>query len=432
MNTTHIDGNSSSPYKRKVGNYRWTICALLFVATTINYIDRQVLAILKPMLEEEFNWSESDYAYIIMFFQFAYAAGYMGVGRLMDKIGVKVGLPLAVGLWSVAAIAHGLVSSVGGFCFARFSLGLAEGGNFPASIKAVGEWFPAKERAFATGLFNSGSNIGALVGPILVGWCATHYGWRWAFYITGSLGLFWLIGWILLYDKPKNSKYLSKTELEYIQSDKSAKIEVNENTKISWIKLFNYPTTWAFSLSMFLIAPVWWFYLFWVPDFLHKSYGLDLMSLGVPLVIIYLITDFGSIGGGWLSSYLIKKGWGHLNARRFTFFCCSLFVLPVCIAPTIGSLWISVTVIGLAAAAHQGFAANLYTIVSDTMPNHTVSSIVGIGGLVGAISGMFVAKFVGYILDTTHSYVLLFTLASGAYFCAFLLMHFILPKGRGI
>jgi MFS transporter, ACS family, hexuronate transporter len=434
-----------------VGWFRWVICGLLFLATTINYIDRQIISILKKPLEEQFHWSETDFANIVFAFQLAYAAGYFLGGRLMDLIGVRRGYALAVMLWSLAAIGHALnqhilpgarfhigVSqgleasrdllwvvplSVLGFCTARFGLGLAEGGNFPAAVKAVGEWFPARERALATGIFNAGSNVGAVVTPLLVPWMARHWGWPTAFWVTGSLGFLWLVCWWLLYQAPQQHPRLSRAELAYIRSDPP-----DPPARIAWLELLRHRQTWAFAAGMFLSSPIWWMYLYWVPDFFYKHHGIDLKTIGPPLVTIYLMADVGSIGGGWLSSWLMKRGWSVNAGRKTAMLVCALCVVPIFLASQVSGLWAATFLIGLAASAHQGFSANLYTLVSDTMPRQAVSSVVGIGGMAGAIGGMFIAKFMGYILDTTHSYLIPFAIPGFAYLTALAIIHLLLPK----
>ncbi len=408
------------------GWYRWVICGMLFFATTVNYIDRQVIGVLKPTLQEELGWSEIDYGNIIFSFQMAYAAGYLVTGRLMDRVGVRVGFSLAVALWSIAAVGHGLVRSVLGFCVARFGLGLAEGGNFPAAVKTVSDWFPKKERALATGIFNAGSNVGALLTPLMVPWLAIHWGWPAAFFVTGGLGLLWLLAWLAIYDRPERHPRVSAAELAYIQSDPPDPVQ-----KISWLQLLGHRQTWAFMVGMFLTSPVWWFYLYWVPDFLHKQHGLNLIHLGPPLVVIYLMTDVGSVLGGWFSSRLIKRGWSVLGGRLFAMLVCALMVVPVFLVSSVSNLWVAVLLIGLAASAHQGWSANLFTLVSDTMPRHSVASVVGLGGFAGAIGGMGIAQFVGYILETTGSYRLPFLLAASAYPLALAIIYILLPRRAG-
>jgi MFS transporter, ACS family, aldohexuronate transporter len=408
---------------RPVGRYRWVICALLFFATTINYIDRQVIGILKPELQSQLGWNEIDYSNIIFAFNLAYALGYVVAGRIMDRIGVRLGLLLAVGFWSMAAMGHAFVRSVAGFCAARFGLGLSEGGNFPAAIKTVSDWFPKKDRALATGVFNAGSNVGALITPLMVPWITVRFGWPMAFIVTGALGFLWMIGWWVFYETPERHPSLSQAELAYVRSDPPDPV-----LKISWLELLRYRQTWAFVIGTFLSSPIWWFYLYWIPDFLHKRHGLNLLELGPPLVTIYLMTDIGSIGGGWLSSWLLKHGWTINAARKVAMLVCAICVVPVFAASMVQNLWVATFLIGLAASAHQGFSANLFTLVSDTAPRQVVSSIVGIGGMAGAVGGMFIAKLAGYILEWTGSYLPLFIIAACAYLINLLIIHLLNPR----
>ena len=405
------------------GRYRWLICALLFFATTINYMDRQVIGVLKPVLKKELGWSEADYGHIVFAFQAAYALGYLLAGRLIDAIGVRAGFTLAVILWSLAAMGHALVRSVFGFAAMRFGLGLAVGGNFPAAVKGVSEWFPKKERALATGLFNAGSNVGALLTPLLVPWITVEFGWPSAFLATGSLGFLWLLSWLFVYHPPERHPKVSPRELAYIRSDPR-----DPAVRVSWLDLLRHRPTWAFAVGMFLTSPVWWFYLYWVPGFLHEKHGLDLLDLGPPLVVIYLMTDVGSIAGGWLSSALIQHGWSVNAGRKFAMLVCALCVVPVFAASQVSDLWTAVLLIGLAASAHQGWSANLFTLVSDIMPRQAVSSVVGIGGFAGAVGGMFVAELAGYVLEWTGEYLTLFVLASSAYLTALLIIQILLPR----
>jgi ACS family hexuronate transporter-like MFS transporter len=406
-----------------IGRYRWRICALLFFATTINYIDRQVISILKPTLMGELGWNEIDYSNIVLAFQAAYAMGYVGGGWFMDRVGVRLGYGAAVLVWSLAAMGHAFVRTVSGFSAARFALGVAEGGNFPAAIKTVSEWFPKRERALATGIFNAGCNVAVVITPLLVPWLTVNWGWPTAFIVTGALGLVWLVAWGVMYRSPQNHPRLSAKELAYIQSDPP-----DPETKVPWLQLLRHRQTWVFTTGMILVSPVWWFYLFWVPGFLHDKHGLDLKQFGPPLIAIYLIADVGSIGGGWLSSRLLKRGWSLNAARKTAMLVCALCVVPVFAASSVANLWIVTGLIGLAAAAHQGFAANLFTLVSDAAPRRVVSSIVGIGGMAAAVTGMFTAKITGYVLEWTGSYVLLFGAASIAYLVALLVIHLINPR----
>ncbi|MFZ0035654.1 MAG: MFS transporter [Sedimentisphaerales bacterium] len=433
--SNQVSGGTGVP---SVGWYRWVICALLFFATTLNYIDRQVIGILKPELSGRLGWNEIDYSNIIFAFNLAYAIGYAGVGRLIDRMGVRLGYALAVLFWSLAEMAHAfnwyipggarfwvlaMPATVLGFSAARFVLGLTEGGNFPAAIKTVSEWFPRKERALSTGIFNAGSNVGALVAPLLVPWLTVAFGWPMAFIATGALGVVWLVVWQMFYRSPEKHPRLSPAELAYIRSDPPDPV-----IKISWLTLLRYRQTWAFVVGMFLSSPIWWFWLYWTPDFLNKKHGLNLLQLGLPLVVIYLIADVGSIGGGWLSSRLIKRGWTVNAARKTAMLTCAICVVPVFAASTVSNLWVATLLIGLAASAHQGFSANLYTLVSDAAPRQVVSSIVGIGGMAGAIGGMFIAKLAGYVLQWTGEYRLLFAVAASVYIVNLLIIHLLNPR----
>ena len=383
----------------KTGYYRWVICSLLFFATTINYVDRGVVGILKTTLQGEFGWNEIDYSNIVFAFQSAYAIGLMLAGRLMDKVGTKAGYAIALIVWSLAAVACaeatafgpvaasllatvGFVTtpSVAGFMAARFALGLGEGGNFPAAIKSVAEWFPRRERALATGIFNSGTNVGAIVTPLVVPWITVRYGWYWAFVITGALGFFWLIAWWLMYDTPDRHPRVTPAELAYINSDPP-----ESTTPVPWAKLFPHKEAWAFAIGKFMTDPIWWLYLFWLADFLQKKHGLSLSGVSAPLIVIYLVADVGSIGGGWLSSALIKRGWSVNAARKTAMLVCALLVVPVMFAPYVDSLWVAVGLVSVAAASHQGWSANLFTFSSDMFPRRAVGSVVGFGGMAGAI-----------------------------------------------
>ncbi len=408
---------------KNTGRYRWGICALLFFATTINYIDRQVFGILAPVLQKEIGWSEVEYGYIATAFTAAYAIGLLFVGRFIDKVGSKIGFSIAIVFWSIAAMAHAFVKSVFGFGAARFALGLGESGNFPAAIKTTAEWFPKKERALATGLFNSGTNVGALIVPIIVPWITITWSWREAFIFTGSLGFIWLLLWLGFYEVPEKHRRVSREELAYIQSDPAEP----ESEKIPWFKLLKYRGTWSFVVGKFLTDPVWWFYLFWLPKFLNERYGLDLKHLGLPLVIIYTMTCFGSISGGWLSGRLIKRGWSIDRSRKTVMLLCALLIVPIVFAARVPQWW-AVLLIGLATAAHQGWAANLFTSVSDMFPKKAVGSVVGIGGMAGSIGGMLVATAAGFILQFTGSYVLLFILSGGAYLLALLIFTLLVPR----
>jgi MFS transporter, ACS family, hexuronate transporter len=405
------------------GRFRWVICALLFLATTINYMDRQILGVLKSTLMDELAWSEIDYSNIVFGFAAAYAIGYAAGGWLMDRIGVRIGLALCVVVWSFAAGGHAFVRSVAGFTAMRMILGLAEGGNFPAAIKTVGEWFPKKERALATGIFNAGCNVAVMITPFLIPWITLHFGWPKAFLAVAAMGFIWLAVWWPLYRSPSRHPRVSPAELAYIQSDPPDPV-----VKVSWLSLLRHRQTWAFVVGMLTTSPVWWFYLYWVPGFLHQKHGLNLMELGPPLLAIYIIADIGSIGGGWFSSHLIKRGWQVGPARKTAMLICALCVVPVFAAAITAGTWTATLLIGLAAAAHQGFAANLYTLVSDTAPRFAISSIVGIGGMAAGIGGMFNAKLVGYVLEWTGNYLPLFIIASCTYVIALAIIHFLNPR----
>jgi ACS family hexuronate transporter-like MFS transporter len=395
----------------------------LFFATTINYIDRQVLGILAPVLEKEIGWSESQYGFIVTAFQGAYAVGLLAVGRMMDVLGTKIGYSVAMVFWSLAAMAHALAKSAFGFGAARFALGLGESGNFPAAIKTVAEWFPKKERALATGIFNAGSNVGAVVAPLVVPWLTLNYGWQEAFIFTAAIGFLWLIFWYWLYEKPERQKRLSSAELSYILSDPP-----EAQTKIKWLNLLPHRQTWAFAIGKFLTDPVWWFYLYWVPKFLNANYGLTLDKIGLPLVIIYLMADVGSIGGGWLSSIFIKHGWSVNKGRKMAMLICALCVVPIMYASQAKEMWQAVALLGLATAAHQGWSANLFTTTSDMFPRRAVGSIVGFGGMAGAVGGMLISTATGFILELTGSYVSIFIIAGSVYLLALLVIHLLVPK----
>lgn len=436
--------------KIRVGNYRWMICVLLLFAAIINYVDRQVIGILKPTLVTAFGWSdERIYSSIVFCFQLAYAIGFLFAGRFMDRIGVRRGFAISVTLWSIAAMAHGLAGFVTtwtipvlnldakegfavvvltggavGLALARFALGLGEAGAFPASIKTVADWFPKKERALATGIFNSGTNVGALVAPLVVPWIALHWGWQWAFILTGALGFLWVGWWLTVYRPPDNHPHLKASELAYIRSDPP-----DPTVNIPWRTLLPHRQTWSFAVGKFMTDPIWWLYLFWIPDFLGKKHGFDLKNIGLPLVMIYIVADVGSIGGGWLSGWLLKLGWSHNRARKFAMLICALSVVPVIFAANVADKWLAVALISLAAAAHQGWSANLYTLTSDMFPRKAVGSVVGIGGTSGAVGGMFIAMLVGAILQATGgNYETIFMIAGSAYLAALLIIHLLVPR----
>ena len=426
----------------RTGYVRWIVCALLFFAATINYIDRQVIGLLKPTLQKEFGWSELDYGDIVFSFQLAYAIGFLIAGRLIDRLGTRIGFAIAIVLWSIAAMGHaeapvvgsfvasllgmfglGYSTSVAGFMGMRFLLGLGEAGNFPASIKTVAEWFPRRERALATGIFNSGTNVGALVTPLVVPWITVTYGWYWAFIATGAVGFLWLVAWLAFYQQPEVHPRVSRAELAYIRSDPA-----EPPVQISWRTLMQHRQAWAFAVGKFLTDPIWWLYLFWIPDFLFRTYGLSLTAVGPPLVVIYLLADVGSIGGGWLSSWFISRGWTVNRSRKIAMLVCALAVTPIVFASTAQNLWTAVFLIGLAASAHQGWSANLFTLTSDMFPRQAVGSVVGFGGMTGAVGGMLIAKVTAAILQATGSYVPVFMVAGSAYLIALLAVHLLVPR----
>jgi ACS family hexuronate transporter-like MFS transporter len=392
--------------------YRWRICALLFFATTINYIDRQVLGVLAPYLQPIIGWNEIQYGYIVASFQAAYALGLLAVGGVIDRLGTRIGYAIAISIWSLAAMSHALVHSVLGFATARFILGFGEAGNFPSAIKTVAEWFPRRERALATGIFNSGSNIGAIVAPLAVPWITLRLGWQWAFLFTGFFSVAWLVAWLTIYRPALRLEHDPEESL----------------VKIPWASLLVHRQTWAFVAGKFITDPVWWFLIFWLPKFLNTEHGLTLTELGPPLVAIYLMADVGSIAGGWLASAFLKRGWSANRARKAAMLVCACCVIPIMFAASARNLWTAVALIGLAAAAHQGWSANLFTLVSDMFPPRAVASVVGIGGFGGAVSGMLIATFTGFLLQYTGSYVPVFVMAGSAYLLALLVIQLLVPK----
>jgi ACS family hexuronate transporter-like MFS transporter len=434
----------------KVGHYRWLICALLLVSTTINYVDRQVIGILKPTLVQEFGWSdERIYAAIVMAFQLAYAIGLAFGGRFIDRVGLRIGFVCAVVVWSLAAVGHAIAhrltgfelpalvidaklgfavitlgGAAAGFALMRFLLGLGEAANFPASIKTVAEWFPKKERALATGVFNSGSNIGALLTPLIVPWITLRWGWESAFIATGLSGVLWVFAWLAIYRRPEVHPRVSPAELAFIRSD-AKELAIGQ---VSGWKLLGYRQTWSFAVGKLFTDPVWWLYLFWIPDFLSRAYGLDLKSIGLPLIVIYLMADVGSIGGGWLSSRLLARGWSANRARKTAMLLCAACAAPVVLTSQVSHLWLAVFLVGLAAAAHQGWSANLFTLASDMFPRRAVGSVVGIGGMSGALGGVLLSLIVGEVLQRTGKYDALWVVAGSAYLVTWLLIHLLAPR----
>ncbi len=410
----------------RAGHYRWTIIGLLFVITTINYMDRNLLGVLKPTIQGDLHFSETEYGNIVFAFSMAYAAGYASMGAFTDKVGIRIGLAVAAMIWCAASAAHGLVSSVAGFTAARIALGLGEGGNFPSCIKSVATWFPVRDRAVATGIFNSGSNVGGLLAPLIAAFVTARWGWQTAFYMTGLVGFVWVAFWLVMYRAPEEHPRVSPAELAYIHSDPDVPTK-----HIPWALLLRYPGTWTYIVGAILTNPVWWFYNNWVPSFLFSKFHVNLMALGLPLVVIYLMTDVGSILGGWLSGWMIKLGVGVFSARKLALLACACCTLPVFMAPMTDSIWVSVLLIGLAMAAHQGFSANLFTLVSDTMPRSAVAGAVGLGGCISSIAGGLSAAVVGRVLDATNNnYTLVFFVGASAYVVSTLAVHLILPKHR--
>ncbi|MEJ7767445.1 MAG: MFS transporter [Chitinophagaceae bacterium] len=418
----------------KKTNFRWVIVALLFFATSINYIDRQVIGLLKPTLTKEFGWDNTTFGYINGIFQLFYAVGLLGFGAIIDKLGTKIGYTISIIVWSIAAMGHALAKSTFGFTVARAGLGLGEAGNFPAAIKAVAEWFPKRERALATGIFNSGSNIGAVIAPIMVPWILGAYGWQEAFLITGALGFIWLIFWWLLYEIPSRKKGLNKREFDYIHSD-AEDVAKTTSKPISWGKLLSIRQTWTFVVGKFMTDPIWWFFLFWLPGYFSDTFNLDLTKPGWPLVIVYTACTFGSIGGGYFSSALVKRGWPIYKARKLAMLVFAVLVLPIVTARYLDNIWALVALISLATAAHQAWSANIFTTASDMFPKRAVSSVVGLGGMAGSIGGILFQPLVGMILDyfdktgdKTVGYNIIFVICGVAYLLAWVMMHFLSPK----
>ncbi len=406
-----------------VGKYRWRICTLLFLVTTLIYLERQVLGVLAPELQRVIGWDEIQYGNIVLVFQAAYAIGMLLSGRFLDRVGPRIGYAIAVGVWTLAASGQSLARTVFAFAIARFILGLAEAPNFPAAIKTVAEWFPKKERALATGIFNSGANIGAIVAPATAPWIALHFGWQWAFVCLGMLSALWIVPWILTYRRPEQHPEVSAGELAYIRSDPA-----EPAVRVPWAQLVPHRQTWAFLVGKFLTDPIWWFFLYWLAKFLNQQYGLTQTGLGWPLVIVYTGSMVGSVCGGWLPARFLKMGWSLNRARKTAMLICAVAVVPVIFAAGAGQLWITVALVSLATAAHQGWSANLFTMVSDTFPKQAVGSVVGIGGFGGAVGGMLIASLTGFVLQYTHSYLPLFLLAGSAYLVALAIIQALVPR----
>jgi ACS family hexuronate transporter-like MFS transporter len=412
---------------KTIANLRWFICGLLFYATTVNYMDRLVMGILKPTMQHDLGWSDGDYGRVTAAFQLGYAIMLPLAGRIIDWLGLRIGYPLAVFLWSLSSMAHAFAGNVVQFSLARLGLGLGEAANFPAAIKTVADWFPRRERALATGIFNSGSNIGAVLAPLAVPIVVAKFGWHAAFVFTGMMSMSWVFVWLLFYREPEKNKRLSAQELSLIRSD----VDKDASTqKITYWQILNKPAAWAFILGKFMTDPVWWFYLFWLPGFLNAKYGVDLIHLGPPLVVIYVSADIGSIGAGWLSSALLKRGWSAGSARKTAMLVCAICVVSAVFVPAAkGNLWLTVALISLAASAHQGWSANIYTIASDCFPRPAIGSVVGLGGLGGALGGFIVQLAVGWWLDFSNkSYGPLFVIAGVMYLLALLVIQLLIPK----
>lgn len=424
----------------RVGRYRWTVCALVFFATTINYLDRAVISLLKKPLTEEYGWSEIDYGDIVIAFQVAYAAGLFLSGRLVDRWGSKIGYAVALSLWSLAAMAHALVTGTFGFKVVRAALGLTESANFPAAVKTVTEWFPKKERAFATGIFNSGTNVGAILAPLTVPFIAAQMGWRWAFILTGMIGFIWLFFWFVLYDIPSKQKRLGKEEFEYIHSDRDeSPASAVHQEKVPWLKLLGYRQTWVFAVGKFLTDPVWWFYLFWLPDFLDKQYNMSGTAISLPIALVYTMSSIGSIYGGYLPLTLIRKSWPVFTARRTSMLVFAFAALPAVFSQYLGSfnMWFAILIIGLATAAHQAWSANMYTVVSDLFPKKAVASVIGMGGMFGAVGGILVARLAPELFtyfqergDMSTGYMIMFIICGSAYLVAWMIMKALVPREK--
>jgi ACS family hexuronate transporter-like MFS transporter len=431
MVTPQTAGSPAAPASVSIGRYRWAICALLFFATTINYIDRQILSLLKPILDDQMGWTNEEFGLINSAFQGAYGIGLLAFGWFIDRYGTKVGYAVSIAAWSIAAMGHALVGSVGGFMGARIALGLGEGGNFPSAIKAVALWFPKRERALATSIFNSGTNVGAIIAPALVPWIAFTWGWQAAFIAAGIAGFLWLFFWIPFYSIPEKASRLSPGELALIKSDTD---EAETHEKVRWLNLLRYRQTWSFIVAKFLTDPIWWFFLIWLPDFFKQSRGLDIKTSWIHLVTIYTIVTVLSIIGGWVTGYLAKRGWTVTRARKTGMFIFALLVLPIYAATAVGD-WTAVLLIGLAGAAHQAWSANLFTTVSDMFPKRAVASVIGIGGMAGALGGMLFPYLTGRLLDSfkavgdiTGGYAILFAICAFIYLATFLFHHLLAPR----
>jgi ACS family hexuronate transporter-like MFS transporter len=407
----------------RMGRVRWTICAMLFVATSINYMDRQVIAILKPTLEHSIGMTEVGYGYIVDAFQIAYAIGLLAAGRFVDRVGTRIGYMVIMAVWSLSAMGHALASTVMEFGIARFSLGLGESGNFPAAIKTVAEWFPQRERSLATGIFNSGANVGAILAPLLVPWVTLHYGWHAAFLVTGAFSAIWILWWFRYYRKPSDHPTLTGAELRHIYREAAAQM----GPSVPWSRILGHRQTWGFAFAKFLTDPIWWFYLFWLPSYFSSKFHLDLSHLGLPLIIVYNASAIGSIGGGWLPTPFRRMGLSSAHARLGAMLLCACLVVPICTATYLKTEWAAIAMLSLAAGAHQGWSANLFTTSSDMFPRSAVGAVVGFGGMAGSAGGALFAFFAGHILGLTHSYTILFAIAASAYLVALTILVILAP-----
>ncbi len=416
--------SSAAQQAPKTHGYRWRICALLFFATTLNYLDRHVISILAPGLQQEIGWSEIEYGYIVAAFQAAYGLGVVLVGKLLDHKGVRILYAVAVSVWSLAGISHAFVGSVIGFAASRFALGLGEAANFPAALKTVSEWFPAKERALVAGIFNAGSNVGIILAALTVPWIALRYGWQWAFILIGLLGFVWVAFWLLMYRKPEQHPRLSADEWQYIQAGNKKE----ETRAVPYSTVLFKKETIILCLVRFISDPTWWFLLFWLPKFLNEKHGVTLIDIGLPMITIYVIADAGSVGGGWLSSYFIKKNKSVDFARKITMLICAVSVIPIVFASQTANLYIAVGLISLAAAAHTGWMANVYAIISDVFPRHAIGSVTGLSTLSAVAGGMAYATAVGFILEITGSYFLIFLISGFAYLTAWIILRLGIPE----
>ncbi len=420
-----------------IGRYRWTVVGLLFFATTINYLDRQVVGLLKPTLQQQFGWTELDFGRTVQLFAASYAVGLLVFGRFIDRIGTKRGYAIAIVVWSLAAISHAFARTTAAFDAARIGLGLGEAGNFPAAIKTVAEWFPKRERALATGIFNSGANIGAVVAPLMVPWILGHYGWQMAFIATGGTGFIWLVFWLMTYKLPSQQPKLGKAEYDYIHSDNETTPDVvaDHGPTVSWSQLLSKRQTWAFIFGKLLTDPIWWFFLFWLQDYFTTTFHLDAKKPNLYLAVLYTLVSVGSIGGGYLSSWLIGRGWSVWKARKTAMFIFALLVVPVIGVRFEPGIWGAVLLIGLAGAAHQAWSANIFTTASDMFPKRAVSSVVGIGSMAGSVGGIIFPEIVGRILgaykgagDAQGGYAIIFLICGSAYLVAWVVMHLFAPR----